>query len=42
MSFVFLQDFERQQAQNAPVRNIFKSHLLVEFVSKPHIYLLIN
>ena len=38
----FLQVVERQQAQDAPVRNIFKSLLLGVFVSKRRISSLIN
>ena len=41
LSFVFLQAFERQRAQDAPVRNIFRS-LLVSIVSKRRISLFIE
>ena len=42
MSSLFLQVFERQQTQEASVRDIFRSRFLVVFVSKRHISLLIK
>ena len=42
LSFVFLQAVERQRAQDASVRNIFRSLFLAIFVSKQRISLLIN
>ena len=42
LSFVFLQGFERQRAQDAPVRNIFRSLFVVRIVSKRRISSLVN
>ena len=42
LSFFFLQVFERQQTQDASVRDIFRSRFLGVFVSKRHISLLIE
>ena len=42
LSFLFLQVFERQQTQEASVRDIFRSRFLGVFVSKRHISFLIK
>ena len=42
LSFLFLQVFERQQTQEASVRDIFRPRFLEVFVSKRHISFLIK